>query len=212
MKNKTIYLLTFILFSFQFIAAQSNVQAEKIITKILTDAKTNAIKTGFNLKITDKNDPQPQVTSGVFTLKGNKFLLEMDEMKVWFDGKTQWAYVADSKEVSVTEPSEKELSETNPMAILSGYKTRCYIRFSKTKTTANHCIEMIPKVKNIDLLKIDVQVNKTNGNLVSIKLTNKNGSASLLTLSNYQKAVSAPDNIFSFNPAKYKGVVVNDLR
>jgi len=212
MKNKTIFLLILILFSFQFIAAQSNVQAEKIITNILTDAKTNAIKTSFNLKITDKNNPQPQVTSGVFTLKGNKFLLEMDEMKVWFDGKTQWAYVAESKEVSVTEPSEKELSETNPMAILSGYKTKCIIRFSKTKSATNHCIEMIPKVKNNDLLKIDVQVNKSNGNLVYIKLTNKNGSASLLTLSNYQKVMNAPDNIFAFNPAKYKGIVVNDLR
>jgi len=50
--------------------------------------------------------------------------MEMDEMQAWFDGKTQWAYMAQNNEVSITEPTEKELAETNPMAILSGYKTK----------------------------------------------------------------------------------------
>jgi len=213
MKNITIYIITLFLFSFQCISAQSNVQAEKIITNILTDAKTNAIKTNFKLSITEKNDPQAQVSTGSFTLKGSKFVLEMDEMKVFFDGKTQWAYVPQNNEVSITEPSEKELSETNPMAILSGFKTKCTIRFStKLKSVQNHNIEMLPKLKNQDITKIEVQVNKSTNNLVSIKLINKNGSTSLLSLSNFQKGVKVTDNSFIFITGKYKGIVVNDLR
>ena len=212
MKRSLFYFLPILLFSFQSITAQNNAQAEKIISDLLAEAKTTAIKTNFKLVISNKSNSQTNTSTGFFTLKGTKFLLEMDEMKVWFDGKTQWAYVTQNKEVSITEPSEKELAETNPMAILSGYKAKCTIKFSKTKSTTNHSIEMIPKVKNNNILKIDVQVNKSNENLVSIKLTDKNGSTSLLTLSNYQKAVSAPDNIFTFNPAKFKGVVTNDLR
>jgi len=213
MKNITIYIITLFLFSFQCISAQSNVPAEKIITNILTDAKTNAIKTNFKLSITDKNDPQAQVSTGSFTLKGSKFVLEMDEMKVFFDGKTQWAYVPQNNEVSITEPSEKELSETNPMAILSGFKTKCTIRFStKLKSAQNHNIEMLPKLKNQDITKIEIQVNKSTNNLVSIKLINKNGSTSLLSLSNFQKGVKVTDNSFIFITGKYKGIVVNDLR
>jgi len=136
----------------------------------------------------------------------------MSEMKAWFDGKTQWAYVAQTNEVSITEPSEKELAETNPMAILSGYKSKCTIKFStKVKSAQNHCIEMIPKV-NKDISKIEVQVNKATGSLFSIKLSNKNGSTSLLILSNFQKGISVADNIFVFDQAKHKGIVVNDLR
>jgi len=78
----------------------------------------------------------------------------MDEMKAWFDGKTQWAYMAQNNEVSITEPSEKELAETNPMAILSGYKTKTVIRFSKTKSTNNYVVEMIPKVKTMTSQKL----------------------------------------------------------
>jgi len=71
---------------------------------------------------------------------------------------------------------------------------------------------MIPKVKTTDMARIEVQINKSNGNLFSIKLTTKNGSTSLLTLSNFQKGISVPDNLFVFNAAKFKGVTVNDLR
>ena len=213
MKNKLIFSFALILFTVQGICAQNNVQAEKVISDVLSQAKTNAIRTNFKLTISDKKDPQPMVSTGIFTLKGNKFVLEMDAMKAWYDGKTQWAYVSQSNEVSITEPTVKELSETNPMAILSGYKSKCLIRFStKVKSAQNYCIEMIPKIKNNDILKIDVQINKSNGNLILIKLQNKNGSSTLLTLSNFQKGINAPDNIFIFNSSKFKGVSVNDLR
>ena len=213
MKKRTLIAFAVILFMLQGISAQNNVQAEKKITDLLTEAKTSAIKTNFKLIISDKKDPQSMVSSGVFTLKGNKFVLEMDAMKAWYDGKTQWAYVSQSNEVSITEPTVKELSETNPMAILSGFKSKCLIRFStKVKSAQNYCIEMLPKAKNNEIVKIDVQINKNNGNLVSIKLTNKNGSASLLTLSNFQKRIHVTDNIFVFNASRFKGVSVNDLR
>ena len=205
--------LLILLFSVQFIAAQSNVQAEQILTDLLNSAKTTAIKTNFKLIVSDKKKSEPQTSSGVFTLKGSKFILEMDAMKVWFDGKTQWSFVHQNNEVSITEPSEKELTETNPMAILSGFKTKCIIRFSsKTKSNQNYCIEMIPKSKNNDVVKIEVQVNKNNGNLFSIYIISKNGSISHLILSNFQKGITINENSFVFNSTKFKGVTINDLR
>ncbi len=212
MKKNIIYTLAMVIFAVANISAQSNAQAEKILSDLLLSAKTNAIKTNFKLATNDKNNPQGLIT-GTFTLKGNKFMLDVVDMKVWFDGKTQWAYNEQNKEVSVTEPTEKELSETNPMAILSNYKAKCTVKFSaKIKSEQNHCIEMTPKVKNKDIAKIEVQVNKTNGNLSSIKLFNTNGSTSVLTVSNFQKGLKIADSFFVFNQSRYKGVAVNDLR
>ena len=213
MKKRTLIAIVMFLVALQGISAQNNVQAEKRLTDLLEEARSSAIKTNFKLIISDKKDPQSMVSTGVFTLKGNKFVLEMDAMKAWFDGKTQWAYVPQSNEVSITEPTVKELSETNPMAILSGFKSKCLIRFSaKVKSAQNYCIEMIPKTKNSEIIKIDVQINKNNGDLVSIKLTNKKGGGTLLTLSNFQKGIHVSDNIFVFNATRFKGVAVNDLR
>ncbi len=131
MKRTPIYIVALFIVLTQSIFAQSNSQAEKIISEILSDVKTNAIKTNFKLSISEKNNTQSQQTNGFFTLFGNKFILEMTDMKVYFDGKTQWAYVPKNNEVSITEPSEKELQETNPMAILSGFKAKSTIRFSR---------------------------------------------------------------------------------
>jgi len=205
--------IIFSILTLQIISAQKNTEAEKIISELLTSAKTSAIKTSFKLISLQKKDPIPQISSGTFTLKGTKFVLEMEAMKVWFDGKTQWAYVHQSNEVSITEPSEKELSETNPMAILSGFKAKSFIRFStKVKSNQNYCIELTPKTSQKDIQKIEVQVNKSNENLFSIKITNKNGDESVLTLSNYQKGLDINENTFVFNALKYKGVTINDLR
>jgi outer membrane lipoprotein-sorting protein len=213
MIRKNIYLILLLLLTFQFTSAQNNAQAERILTDLLTSAKTSAIKTNFKLIVREKTNSQPQISEGTFTLKGNKFVLELEEMKAWFDGKTQWSYVLQNNEVSITEPTEKELAETNPMAILSGFKTKCLIRFSaKIKSDQNYFIEMIPRDKKNDITKIDVQVNKTNRNLFSIKLTNRNGSISTLTLTDFQKGLNVSDHLFVFNANKYKGVVVNDLR
>ena len=206
-------ILYFLLFASQLIVAQSNTQAEAILSDLLNSAKTSAIKTNFKLIISEKKDAQPQITSGNFTLKGNKFILEMDEMKVWFDCKTQWSYIQKNNEVSISEPTEKELSETNPMAILSGFKTKCIIRFSaKNKSEQNYCIEMIPKLKTNEIVKIEVQVNKNNSNLFSIYIINRNGVTTQLILSNFQKVIAIAESLFTFNSLKHKGVIINDLR
>lgn len=206
------YSIVVLIISIFSLQAQNNTDAEKVIDNLLNTAKTSAIKTNFNLSVTKKNAVNSQSGSGTFTLKGNKFVLEMEGMKAWFDGKTQWAYMEQSNEVSITEPTEAELAQTNPMAILLGYKAKCIVRFSKTKSSQNHIVEMIPKLKNSDFIKIEVQVNKNSGNLVSIKLTDKKNTSTLLTLTNYHKGVKLSDDVFVFNKAKFKGVTMNDLR
>ncbi len=212
MTKKIMYTLALIFATMQLSVAQNNAQAEKILSNALNSVKTSAVRTNFKLAVSDVKSPVVQTSSGTFTMKGAKFVLDMNDMKVWYNGKTQWAYVTQSKEVSITEPSETDLSDTNPMAILSGYKNKSVIKFSKTKSTQNYCIELIPKIKNSDIAKIEVQINKTNQNLYSIKLTDKKGSTTLLTLSNYQKGINTPDNYFIFNQANYKDAVINDLR
>lgn len=72
---------------------------------------------------------------GTIRLKGEKFLLDADGVKTWFDGRTQWSYLTNSDEVNVSEPTPEELQSINPYALLSIYKqatltSQCYSRFS----------------------------------------------------------------------------------
>ncbi|MFZ4582613.1 MAG: LolA family protein, partial [Paludibacter sp.] len=169
-------------------------------------------KTNFQLSVTQKNAVTSQPILGTFTMKASKFMLEMNETKVWFDGKTQWAYSISDNEVSITEPNQDELATINPMAILSGFKAKSTIKLSKQKATQNHIIELIPKNKKEEFTKVEVQINKSNSNLALIKLYDKKGSITTLNLTKYQQISKITDEIFVFNKTKFKGVTINDLR
>lgn len=200
------------IFSIIGLSAQNNADAEKVINKLLASVKTTAVKTSFQLSVTEKNAVTSHPISGTFTMKATKFMLDMNDTKAWFDGKTQWTFVVSDNEVSVTEPNEEELASINPMAILSGFKAKSTTKFSKIKSTQNHIIELNPKNKKDDFTWVEVQINKSNGNLSSIKMTDKKAKITTLVLTNYQQVSKITDETFVFNKSKYKGVTVNDLR
>jgi outer membrane lipoprotein-sorting protein len=211
--TRNIFLIA-ILFSLssQLVNAQSNAEAVKVLSDLLSSVKSTAVKTDFKLTMTMKGSPS-QTANGTFTLKGSKFVLDMNQLKVYFNGITQWSYMAQNNEVTISSPSSKELSETNPMAILVNYSSKSNINFtSETKSSKNHCIEMIPNAKDKDISKITVQVSKSTNELSSIKVIYKNGNVNSLILNSFKKGVQVNDNFFEFNKANFKGVVVNDLR
>lgn len=209
--KRFIYSICLLAFSITALFSQNNTDAERIITSTIAQAKTKAIKTNFTLSVSEKNSLNLQSTTGSFTIKGSKFILEMAEMKAWFDGKTQWAYSEQLNEVSITEPTIQELAEINPISIISAYKTKSSIQFSKTKSKENHIILMTSKAKS-DINNVEVTINKTSGNLISIKLFNANKTTTLLTLNGYQKGINLADTEFAFKKEKYKGITINDLR
>ncbi|WP_278583814.1 LolA-like putative outer membrane lipoprotein chaperone [Prevotella nigrescens] len=72
-------------------------------------------------------------TSGSIIIKGNKFKAITPEATIWFDGKTQWAYMKSTNEVNVSTPSEAKRLSMNPYAFITMYKNGYHMSM---KTTA----------------------------------------------------------------------------
>ena len=72
-------------------------------------------------------------TSGIIIIKGNKFKAITPETTIWFDGKTQWAYMKSTNEVNVSTPSEAKRLSMNPYAFITMYKNGYHMSM---KTTA----------------------------------------------------------------------------
>ena len=195
------------------IVAQSNQNAVKALNYVVNVLQKNAIQTNFELSVKENASSKLQKMNGTFLMQGNKFVLNTNDMKVYFDGKTQWSYVPDVNEVSITNPTEKELAETNPLALLQAYKNKSTIRFaakSNSKTTLT--IELIPKTKDSDFQKIVVVANKANNYPQSVQMTDKKGMMSTLTLSQFKTGVKTNNNTFTFITKNYKDIEINDLR
>lgn len=209
---KYIYSIVIFINSIFAVNAQHNPDAERIINNFTNSFQTQAIRSEFTLKISEKNGVNSQHISGTIVLSANRFYLESSELKVWFDGKTQWAYMKENNEVNITEPTAEELAATNPVGIVSAFKSASKIQFSKQKSQTNHIIELIPTNKKADFSKVEIQLNKTSGNLQVIKIDYTNGLKNELAFNNFQKNATVNPGTFVFDKTKYKGAVMNDLR
>lgn len=187
--------------------------ASSVMNNMVNILKNNSIQTNFGLVVKDANSSKPSVMGGTFLMKGNQFTFSTKEMQVYFDGKTQWAFMPDINEVSITSPTEKELAETNPLALLQAYSTKSIAQFIKNNAVKDaYTIELTPRDKTSDIKKIQVVVNKKSYFPQTIQLADKKGMISTLALTKFQKGVKTDEKTFTFNSSVYKDIEINDLR
>ena len=203
MKHKTI-LLIFTLIISSNIFAQN---AEKTVENIIANISKSVISADFTLEETGKNEYS---TSGKFILKNEKFMVEMPEMKIWFDGKTMWSYASQINEVSITEPDKTELATINPLLLIKAVnETSTKTQTNKGKNTT---IVFTPKTGKADFEKIELSVETSTNNPTKIEIFGKDKSRMIFEMTNYKSEKNISDNTFVFNKKEYKGVFVNDLR
>lgn len=187
--------------------------ASTVLNSMVNVLKNNSIQTNFGLVVKEANSTKPTIMNGTFLMKGNKFAFNTKEMQVYFDGKTQWAYMPEINEVSITNPTEKELAETNPLALLQAYTTKSTTKHIKNTSVKDaYTIELNPKDKTSDIKKIQVVINKKTYFPRSIQLVDKKGMISTLALTKFQKGVKTDDKTFIFDSSIYKDIEINDLR
>ena len=136
-------------------------------------------------------------------------------MTTWFDGTTQWSYVERNEEVNVSTPTGEELQFTNPALLLRMYKkgfTPQYIGESTASSGKSaYDIELTPKKKG-DILKVELQIEKSSNFPAKIKVEAKNGISSTIHISNLKTGVNQPDDFFVFKESDYPDAEVIDLR
>ena len=98
----------------------------------ILDRAADAFRREGGVKITFSVRAPEGNTNGSIRLKGDKFLLETEGVTTWFDGRTQWSYLASSDEVNVSEPTLEELQSINPYSWLSLYKQDYKLKVAKT--------------------------------------------------------------------------------
>ena len=90
------------------LSAQGDAKAGEVLDKVWESiSETNGIRIDFG-----------GTENGFLLLKGEKFYLNNGSIQSWYDGQTQWSYVADTEEVNISHPTPEELQGINPYFIL----------------------------------------------------------------------------------------------
>lgn len=196
-------------------------EAKKILDKIRK--KYEAYKTneaGFSLSIELPGQPK-EIQKGTIAQEGNKFRLDMDAQTIISDGKTTWVYLKKNNEVQInnTDPNDANGFLT-PKELLRRYQKGDFLYTITEKITEKITengkpvtnIEFKPKDRNSDYSKLRLSVNEQSASIVSIKAFQKDGSRFTFSLTKTTPNKAFAAGHFSFDPQKYPGVKVEDLR
>ena len=89
--------------------AQNDREAERRVKAVVSELKQSTYEGRFTLLYYNAQSETTDKQSGDLTIKGNKFRMTLGSNETKFDGKTQWVFISEYNEVSVTEPTKEEL-------------------------------------------------------------------------------------------------------
>ncbi len=208
----------FLLFSCTVFSQTEQVdkKAQEILKGVSAKYKSyKSLKATFTIQIDNPTTKKRDVQKGTIYLKDNSYKLEIAGQDVISDGKTRWTFVKDANEVQIDNLKVDENSIT-PTTIFTIYEKGWNSKFigeQKKNNLTYQTIELIPvdpKSKNV--FKVKLTINKADKFISSAQIYDKNGNIQLLTVDKFSPDFITDAAFFTFNPSKYPGAEVVDLR
>ena len=145
--------------------------------------------------------------AGTISIKGNKFVANTPQAKMWYDGKTQWTYMTSTEEVNVSTPTEAQQQTMNPYRFINLYN----MGYAMTKKEVKNGFEVYLKATNPKRTITEMYITVNNQFVpTNVKMKTAKGWTNI-NISNFCKA-SLPDKAFRFNAKDYPKAEVIDLR
>lgn len=179
--------------------------------------KINALKSlkaDFSLEL--KGGGVNDKKTGTFFMKGPKYRVTIAGQEIICDNKTVWTIVKATKEVQVTDynPDAQTISPTKIFTSNFYDKEYSYKYAGERKVNGKVCdiIELTPKGSGKAFTKVEMAVGKDK-TILGGQIWEKNGNTYRYDIKNFTpNSASVTDATFTFDPKKYPGVEVIDLR
>ena len=212
---KKVLLMTMGLIVYVGVYAQKDANAVKILEKVSANYDSyQSISANFTIKIENLVDESTTQQDGSIVLKKDKYVLIMDGQQIISNGKDVWTYLDDINEVQidVVSTDEESISPVNFFTLYEkGYKYK-YVGEVEKNGILTYQIDLVPENDSRSFFKVQLYVDIANHLISGAKIFDKGGTHFYYTISNFKSNVTADDTMFEFNPAKYPGIEVIDLR
>lgn len=149
-------------------------------------------------------------TSGTIAVKGSKFHATTPEAIMWFDGTTQWTYMRNNDEVSVTTPSSAQLQAINPYNFINLYKSGYKSTMTQTDDGQGYAVHLTATDNSRSVKELFITVSKKSSLPTQVKML-RGKRWTTFDISNLRKQ-SFDDSTFRFNQKDYPSAEVIDLR
>lgn len=185
------------------LSAQADAKAGEILDKAIANLSD---KDGIRVDFVGTEN-------GFLLLKGEKFYLNSNRLQSWYDGKTQWSYMADAGEVNISNPTSEELQGINPYFILKGYRNNYNYSYKgnlmKNGVKGHEIILTSKGANNREIIRMNIS---NIGHPMSIRIEQNGQAVSDINIISFKDNQKLEDSMFRFNQSLYPGVETIDLR
>jgi outer membrane lipoprotein-sorting protein len=195
--------------------------SQKGVTEVLDElAQTISSYKCLYFEYTIKTEDLHLNTSGMqygkALVKGNKHRLSTKDVELYCDGITQWRYLKEDNEVTVSLTDSTSDIITNPLGFILGDRKEFK---QKLKGEVNEDgfdlleVDFYPWNIKMPYAYIRVRIDDKNHKPYSIRYVGKDGVNYTIKITNYTPNVEIPkDEEFVFDPSKYPDMETVDLR
>ncbi|MBW6500132.1 MAG: outer membrane lipoprotein carrier protein LolA [Bacteroidales bacterium] len=210
---KRILLFSVILMVPQLARTQSDPEAIRILDRFSATAlSAPSVSMKFNAVTTDQLEGITDTIPGSIVLSKDKYRLDLIDNMIWFNGETSWNYLPAENEVTITKPDRNDDSfMSRPSSIFTMYK-KGYKNRLVEDTSDRYIIDLYPEDLKSDLIRIRLTIGKPSLNIRAIEYKNKNGLTITLLVTDYDLKQKPDPSLFTFQPGKYKGIEIVDMR
>jgi len=174
----------------------------------------SSFEASLTSSLTNETDGINEEFKGKITVKGDMFKLVLDDQEIINNGTTVWTYLPSAKEVNI-DNVDPDTDEMNPSKFYLMYKKGYKYLYLEDQTDGGvlcEVVDLVPEKKEAQYFKIRMNINKKDKSIQSWTMFDKSGNRYKYSISKFQPNVKVDDSFFTFDPKKYPGVEVIDLR
>ena len=121
-----------------------------ILSSFLANLETKTLQSDFTVTVAEEVNA-PMNYPGSLVMHGQLFKLDMFDLKAAYDGKTMYMYSAETDELTLSNPTEQELVEANPLLYAKALVPVCTVSERTTQDGKEAVIILTPKDQSIGI-------------------------------------------------------------
>ena len=168
------------------------------------------------IEITFRINEESIRISGKLLMDSQRFLYDTEDMKIWYDGTTQWTLQTGNgyNELYINSPTIEEQQSINPYLLLSNCKDNFTIADGGEKNLNGklvHMVKLQAKKDSQDPANINIYI-LPDGFLHSLEFIASDEHSYKIEIRSMRSGLTFSKNIFTYSPNEYPFDEVIDLR
>jgi hypothetical protein len=154
--------------------------------------------------------------NGKLLMDGEKFAYDTEDMKIWYDGTTQWTLQQGGgyNELYINNPTIEEQQSINPYLLLSSYKENFTATDGGEKIHNGkpvHLVTLNANNKGEEEASVNVYINSDNS-LAALEFSSSSDFSYKIEIRSMRNGLTFPKDTFAYPEKEYPADEVIDMR